>query len=142
MTAATARSGRSLLLAVAPLLLAAAVLVTQRPALTTDTGFRVTAPLDGARVSGPVTLAWTSAAGASSYAVVVDTAPPVPGAAVHPGTQVVTLDGKTVRLVLGHARSGSASARRFHTVRVIPVDGEGRRRGEDVAVVHVHVTDT
>ena len=142
MTAATARGGRSLLLAVAPLLLAAAVLVTQRPALTTDVSFRVTAPAYGTRVSGPIGLAWTASAGASSYAVVVDKAPPVPGAVVRPGTQVVTLAGNTVTLVLGKARSGSPSVRRFHTVRVIPVDGEGRRRGEDVAVLHVHVTGT
>ena len=61
VTGATARRSRPLLLAVAPVLLATGVLVAERPALTSDRGFRVVSPADGSRVHGSMTLAWSSA---------------------------------------------------------------------------------
>lgn len=138
MTTATARRSGPVLLAVAPVLLACGVLIGTRPALTADTGFRVIAPTDGTRVADTVTLAWTPARGAASYVVVVDAPLPSPGAIVHAGPQAITLTGRSLTLALGPARTGSPSARTFHTLRVVPVGVDGRRTGETVAVVHVH----
>ena len=140
MTGATARRSGALLLAVAPLVLGTAVVTASGADLTRDTAFTVTAPLDGTRVSGPVTVAWTAARGASSYAVVVDRPLPHPGGRVSPGPQVLVLTGRQLSLELGAARSGSPSARTANTVSVLPLDSDGRRAGEDVAVVHVRAS--
>ena len=105
MIDATFGRSRMLLLVVAPALLAVCLSVSQGPELTVDKAFRVTSPTNG-DTGRVVDLAWTEARGATSYAVVVDQAPPAPGAVVRPGARVLTLTGRSVRLELGPARSG------------------------------------
>jgi hypothetical protein len=137
MTALTVGRSQALLLAGAPVLLGAALYAWQQPSLTTDTGFRITAPSDSGTVRQDLVLAWTKARGASSYAVVVDVALPEPGAVAVPGDRVVTLPGRLLALHLGRATTGSPSARAMHTLTVVPLDAAGRRVGEDVASVRV-----
>ena len=62
---------------------------------------------------------------------------PGPGQLVTPGDHVLTLTGQALRLTLGPLTGGSPSARHQHTVVVVPLDSAGRRRGEQVALVHV-----
>lgn len=138
MTEATTGRSRVLMLAVAPLLLAVVLYAWQRPELTTDPAFRVTAPLSGTPVQQPVTLSWTAAPGASSYAVVIDHPVPAPGALVRAGDHVLLLSGRQLQLHLGSATQGSPSVRNVHEVVVVPLDREGKRRGEDVAWQRVH----
>lgn len=137
MTAATVGRSRALLLVGAPVLVGAVLYAVQGPDLTVDTRFRITTPSDGAAVDEAMTIGWTSARGATGYAVVVDHALPEPGAVVVPGPHVITLSGRQLALRLGPASSGSPSARRVHTVTVVPVDDRGRRSGEHVARVRV-----
>lgn len=137
MTTATLGRSRMLLLVVAPALLATALWITQDPQLTVDRSFRVTSPEARPTSGRVIDLAWTASRGAVSYAVVVDQAPPPPGAVVRPGPRVLTLTGRTLRLELGPATSGSPSARDVHQLVVLPLDGEGRRTGEDVASLRV-----
>lgn len=123
--------------AAVPAVLAAALWVGGSPAMTHDRSFRVLTPEDGSTVGAGATVAWTAADGAASYALVVDVAPPRPGAPVRPGTHVMTLTDRSMALTLGRATTGSPSARAVHRLTVVPVDAAGRRLGEDVATVTV-----
>jgi hypothetical protein len=123
-----------LLLVVAPALLGAGLYAAQGPDLTSATSFRVTSAEGPGRL---VDLAWTAAPGAASYAVVVDQAPPRPGSLVRPGPRILTLAGRSLRVELGPASTGSPSARTVHQVAILPLDGDGRRMGEDVAWLRV-----
>lgn len=116
---------------------AAALLLSPHAPLTRAAGFEVTSPADGADEARQTVVRWSAAPGAVRYAVVVDDAPPAPGAAAAPGERLVVVDGREVSVSLGAATSGSPSSRGFHTVVVVPLDGSGRRLGEDVAVVHL-----
>jgi hypothetical protein len=106
------------------------------PRLTEDTGFRVLTPHDGDRVGRDFLLSWTGG-GTDSFAVVVDDALPRPGDVVAAGKNVVTVPGDAVRLTLGARSGGSPSARDQHVLVVVPLDAQGRRIGEQTAVVHV-----
>lgn len=125
------------LVAAAPLLLGVVVWSAGRPALAHDRGFRLLTPQDGATVGSGVVVSWTARRGAASYALVVDVAPPPPGAVVRASPHVMTLPGRALALTLGAATSGSPSARSTHRLTVLPVDDRGRRIGEDVATVRV-----
>ncbi len=105
--------------------------------LTRDGGFGVLAPRDGAEVPAAFELRWSKAASFTTYAVVVDADVPITGDLVKPGERVLTISGQQLELSLGRAKTGSPSARSFHTVTVIPLDAAGRRAGWDAAVVHV-----
>ena len=104
--------------------------------LLRDRGLRVLAPADGARVGEGFLLRWSGAA-EGRYAVVVDAAVPRPGAGARAGDHLVLVTGTSVRLTLGPRHEGSPSARRHHEVAVVPLDHQGRRVGEAVAVVRV-----
>ncbi len=106
-------------------------------ALVRDRGFAVQEPVDGAEVGGQFRLRWARTDHAAGYAVVVDAVVPKAGAKVAAAAHVLILTDTSLRLAVGRTRSGSPSARGFHTVSVVPLDGSGRRLGEDVAVVHV-----
>ena len=113
-----------------------AVAVSAVP-LTRDADFVVTAPRDGDTVGRDFLLSWSAVAGRSGYAVVVDADVPAPGRAVASSAHVLTVTGTSLRLTLGRARTGSPSARGYHTVTVLALDGAGRRAGSAAAVVHV-----
>ena len=121
----------------APVVLGLVLWAAGRPALAHDRSFRVLAPADGSTVGAGVTVAWTALPGASSYALVVDVAPPRPGSVVQPGPHVMTMAQRSVAVTLGAASTGSPSVRDVHRLTVVPVDGDGRRLGEDVATVTV-----
>lgn len=106
------------------------------PELTRDRALRVLTPQDGSDVGADFLLSW-SAGRPSRFAVVIDAALPAPGALVKPGENVLTLDGTALRLTLGPRSGGSPSARRHHEVVVVPLDQDGRRIGEQTAVVRV-----
>lgn len=105
--------------------------------LTRDRGFGIRVPGDGARIESGTLFSWTSQQNSSTYAVLVDATIPRPGAFVAPTDRILTVTGTSVRLTLGRAKTGSPSARGFHTVTVLPLDGQGRRLGSSAAVVHV-----
>lgn len=123
----------------APVLVAAAVTAASADAgaLTADREFRVLTPADGDLVGDGFAVSWTPADGAASYAVVVDGRLARPGSVVRPGPTTLLLEERALSLTLGPREGGSPSARRFHTVSVLPLDEDGRRIGEQVALVHV-----
>ena len=131
------RAGTALLLA--PVLAGAvATAASADPeVLTADREHRVLTPADGELVGDGFRLAWTPAEGAASYAVVVDGRLPRPGSVVRAGSTTLLLEQTALTLTLGPRHGGSPSARRFHAVSVVPLDGDGRRIGERVALVHV-----
>lgn len=104
--------------------------------LVRNRAFEVVSPADGDRVGEDFLLSWTGSP-TGTYAVVVDARVPGPGQLVTPGDHVLTLTGQALRLTLGPLTGGSPSARHQHTVVVVPLDSAGRRRGEQVALVHV-----
>lgn len=114
-----------------------AAFVAADPPLTRDTDFAVVAPADGSTVGPNFLLRWSPHGRRTSYAVVVDRALPAPGAVVQPDDRTLTVTGTALRLSLGPAKSGSPSARAFHTVTIVALDDAGRRAGHDAAVVHV-----
>ena len=134
MTPAAVRRPGAWALAAVPLA-GVLVLAVPHPPLTRSASFRVTSPADG--TAGATAIAWTAAPGASRYAVVVDAALPAPGARPEESARVLVVEGRAAQLSLGPARTGSPSVRDWHTVLVVPLDGAGRRLGEDVAVVHL-----
>lgn len=113
------------------------LLAVPHPPLTRHTGFAVRAPADGSATARQAVVRWSAAPGAARYAVVVDAAPPAPGATATASAHVVLVDGRQVALSLGDATKGSPSSRGFHTLLVVPLDSGDRRLGEDVAVVHL-----
>ena len=137
MTGAAVGRGQTLMLAAAPMLLGGLLYAWHQPSLATDTAFRIVAPDDSGTVRPDLVVAWAAAHRAASYAVVVDAALPEPGEMVEPGARVMTLPGRQIALRLGRATTGSPSARAMHTITVVPLDGRGRRLGEDVASVRV-----
>lgn len=106
------------------------------PELKRDRALRVLTPQDGALVGADFLLSW-QAGHPSRFAVVVDAALPSPGSRVQAGKNVLTLEGTALRLTLGPRSGGSPSARRHHVVVVVPLDEDGRRIGEQAAVVRV-----
>ncbi len=138
MTVPALDRSRTALTLAALFVVAGGVAVAAGPApLTRDGGFEVLSPRDGARVPASFDLRWSRAGRATTYAVLVDADVPAPGASVEPGDRVLTVSGQQIELSLGRAKTGSPSARAFHTVTVIPLDAAGRRTGWDAAVVHV-----
>jgi hypothetical protein len=131
------RSRHGLLLATA-LLAGGAGMVSAAglPALTDRAALRILTPVSGTEADGQFLLSWTGDP-YPSYAVVVDHHLPEPGAAVPPGKNVVLVKATAVLLKLGPKSGGSPSARHHHTVVVVPLDAEGRRVGEQTAVVQV-----
>lgn len=133
-----------------PLLVAAALVVgvglaasaATSPAFTRDRDFAVTLPADGSSVRNPFLLAWAPGArpAAGGYAVVIDAATPPPGGVVRAGPRTVLVRDSALQLTLGAATTGSPSARGVHVISVVRLDEQGRRDGEDVAVVHVRAT--
>ena len=133
------RARRGVLLAVA--LMAGAVGTVAAagdvPALTESGATRILSPDSGAEVGRDFLLSWTGPRSAA-YAVVIDQALPAPGAVATAGSNVILVrDATAVRLTLGPRKGGSPSARRHHTVVVVPLDADGRRVGERSAVVQV-----
>ena len=107
------------------------------PALTDSGATRILSPDSGAEVGRDFLLSWTGPR-AAAYAVVVDHALPAPGATATAGPNVILVrDATALRLTLGPRKGGSPSARRHHTVVVSPLDADGRRVGEQSAVVQV-----
>ena len=134
---APGRPGQGVLLAAVLVAGAAGMVVAEGvPALTESPKVRVLTPSSGAEVGEQFLLSWTGS-GFPSYAVVVDQALPRPGASARPGRNVVVVEANAVRLTLGPRSGGSPSARRHHTVVVVPLDEDGRRVGEQAAVVQV-----
>lgn len=105
--------------------------------LTRVRSLEVLSPRDGAVVAPDFLLSWSSTSGRTNYAVVVDAAIPHPGDVVRPDGHRLTVTTTSIRLTLGRARTGSPTARPFHTVTVIALDDRGRRVGSAAAVVHV-----
>ena len=131
------RSRHGLLLATALLAAGAGtVSATGLPALTERAPIRVLTPVSGATVEGQFLLSWTGQP-FPSYAVVVDHHLPPPGAEVRAGKNVVLVEATAVQLTLGPKSGGSPSARNHHTVVVVPLDADGRRIGEQTAVVQL-----
>ena len=131
------RSSTAALLGATLLVGSTAAFVAADPPLTRDTGFAVVAPADGSAVGPNFLLRWAPKGSRTSYAVVVDHGVPAPGSMVQPGSRTLTVTGTALRLSLGRAKTGSPSARAFHTVTIVALDDAGRRDGHDAAVVHV-----
>jgi hypothetical protein len=107
------------------------------PTMTQQGAVRILSPKSGADVGPGFLLSWTGES-FPAYAVVVDRAVPAPGAVVAPsGSVLVVKDATALRLTLGPRSDGSPSARRQHTVVVVPLDAAGHRVGEQSAVVSV-----
>lgn len=133
------RAARVLTLAAVPLLATAVVAVTAdgSSALRRDTVFEVLSPVDGAQVTADFELVWRPGLHTGSFAVVVDGAPPAAGERAVPGPAAVLTDGTRLALTLMPRTGGSPSARHWHEIVIVPVDDEGRRVGEQQAIVHV-----
>jgi hypothetical protein len=106
-------------------------------ALSRDADLEVVLPRDGAEVRPGFVLSWSPGRHRGSFAVVVDAALPRPGERVTPGPAVLVTSETALRLDLGPRVGGSPSARRHHEIVVVPLDDDGRRLGESIAVVHV-----
>lgn len=94
-------------------------------------GFRVVAPSDGTQVTGSFLLVWQPG-GYRQFAVTLDEALPRPGEKVRAGATTVITSLTALRLKLQPRSGGSPSARAWHRVVILPLDGGGRRAGEDL----------
>lgn len=136
-TAGRARTGLVGLAVVAGSAPAVGLALADGVQLTRDPGLTVLLPRDGAEVGAGFVLSWDPGAHRGGFAVVVDSSLPAPGRAVEPGPSVLLTSSTALRMELGARVGGSPSARHHHAIVVVPVDADGRRVGEDVAVVHV-----
>ena len=134
--------------------LAAVAVLSTLPGCADGLSFRnnralqITAPLDGELVSEPLLVEWSMKPRPSSvkgYLVFVDRAPQPPGKTIEHfkidnRSNIYDATESSVEIpALEQKTDGPSSRRNQHRIVVIPLDGQGRRIGENSAHVEIDV---